>query len=94
MRHWCQDQDTNLGYCEKGRDDWYHAAQVKLASGNRIQRLLQLLFPLQVQDTLSDDDKEMKFEDIKLTSDPADPQRPSKRKAAIEARQKIHMWTQ
>ena len=62
--------------------------------GNRIQRPLQMLFPLEVQDTLSDDDKETKSEDFKSTSDPADPRRPSKRKAAIEARQKIHMWTQ
>ena len=57
--------------------------------GNRIQRPLQLLFPLEVQDTLSDH-KETKSEDIKSTRDPADPQRPPKRKAAIaEARQKF-----
>ena len=53
-----------------------------------------MLFPLEVQDTLSDDDKETRSEDIKSSSDPADPQRPSERKAATEARQKIHMWTQ
>ena len=64
------------------------AAQVNLANGNRIQRPLQLLFPLEVQDTLSDH-KETKSEDIKSTSDPADPQRPPQRKAAIEARQKF-----
>ena len=74
----------------EGRDGWCRIAQVKLANGNRIQRPLQLLFPLEVQDTLSDDHKEMKSEDIKSTSDPADPQRgPSKRKAAIGARQKF-----
>ena len=78
----------------EGRDGWCRAAQVKLANGNRIQRPSQLLFPLEVQDTLSDDDKEAKSEDIKSTSDPADIERPPKRKAAIEARQKIHMWTQ
>ena len=71
-----------------GRDGSYRAAQVKLANGNRIQLHLQLLFPLEVQDTLSDH-KEPKSEDIKSTSDPADPRRPSKRKAAIEARQKF-----
>lgn len=75
------------------KDGWCRAPQVKLANGNRIQRPLQLLFPLEVQDTVSDH-KEAKSEDINSTSDPADPQRPSKRKAAIEARQKIHMWTQ
>ena len=78
----------------EGRDGWCRAAQVKPVNGNQIQRPLQMLFPLEVQDALSDDDKETKSEDIKSTSDPADPQRPSKRKAAIEARQKIHMWTQ
>ena len=78
----------------EGRNGWCRAVQVKLANGNRIQRPLQMLFPLKVQDALSDDDKETKSEDFKSTSDPADPRRPSKRKAAIEARQKIHMWTQ
>ena len=74
----------------EGRDGWCGAAQVKLANGNRIRRPLQLLFQLEVQDTVFDR-KETKSEDINSTSDP---QRPSKRKAAIEARQKIHMWTQ
>lgn len=69
-----------------GRDGLCRAAQVKLANGNRIQRPLQLLFPLEVQDTLSDH-KETNSEDNKWTSDPADPQRPSQRKAAVEARQ-------
>ncbi|XP_044180979.1 uncharacterized protein LOC122962128 [Acropora millepora] len=74
----------------EGRDGCCRAAQVKLANGNRIQRPLQLLFPLEVQDTESDH-KESKSEDINMTRDS---QRPSKRKAAIEARQKLHMWTQ
>ena len=74
----------------EGRDGCCRAAQVKLANGNRIQRPLQLLFPLEVQDTESDH-KESKSEDINMTSDS---QRPSKRKATIEARQKLHMWTQ
>ena len=73
----------------EGRDGCCHAAEVKLANGNRIHRPLQLLFPLEVQDTVSDH-KESKSEDINSTSDP---QRPSKRKAAIEAGQKIHVWT-
>ena len=47
--------------------------------------LCSCVSPLEVQDTVSD----RKY--IKSTSDP---QRPSKRKAAIEARPKIHMWTQ
>jgi len=71
-----------------GRDGLCRAAQVKLANGNRIQHPLQLLFPREVQDTLSDH-KEMNSEDNKSTSDPADHQRPSKRQAAIEARQKF-----
>ena len=81
------------GSCGKlieGRDGCCRAAQVKLANGNWIQRPLQLLFLLEVQDTESDH-KESKSEDINMTSDS---QRPSKRKAAIEARQKLHMWTQ
>ena len=77
----------------RGRDGWCCAAQVKPANGNWIQHPLQLLFLLEVQDTVSDH-KEAKSKDINCTSDPADPQRPSKRKAAIDARQKIHMWTQ
>ena len=74
----------------KGRDGCCRAALVKLANGNWIQRPLQLLFPLEVQDTASNH-KELKSEDIDTTSDP---QRPSKRKAAIEARQRLHMCTQ
>ena len=74
----------------EGRDGCCCAAQVKLANGNRIPRPLQLLFPLEVQDTASDH-KESKFKDINTTSDP---QQPSKRKAAIGARQRLHMWTQ
>ena len=38
----------------EGRDGWCHAAQVKLANGNRNQCPLQLLFPLELQDTVSD----------------------------------------
>ena len=78
-----------MGKLVEGRDDCCRAAQVKLANGNWIQRPLQLLFLPEVQDTVSDH-KESKSEDINSTSDP---QRPSKREAAIEARQKIHMWT-
>ena len=52
----------------EGRDGCCRAAQVKLANGNRIQRPLQLLFPLEVQDTESDH-KESKSEDINMTSD-------------------------
>ena len=74
----------------EGRDGCCCTPQVKLANGNRIQRPLQFLFPLEVQDTASDH-KESKFEDINTTSDP---QRPSKNKVAIEARQRLHMWTQ
>lgn len=77
----------------KGRDGWCCIAQVKLVNRNQIHRPLQLLFPLEVQDTVSDH-KEMKSEDIMSTSDPADPQQPPKSKANIEVRQKIHMWTQ
>ena len=36
----------------KGRDGCCRAAQVKLANGNRIRRPLQLLFPLEVQDSV------------------------------------------
>ena len=74
----------------EGRDGCCRAALVELANGNRIQRPFQLLFQLEVQDTASDH-KESKSEDINMTSDP---QRPSKRKAAFEARQRLHMWTQ
>ena len=69
---------------EKLVDGSCRAAQVKLGNGNRIQRPLQLFFSLEVQDTLSDH-KRTKSEDI----NPADPQRPSKRKAAPKARQKF-----
>ena len=70
----------------EGRDGWFCAAQVKLVTGFNV--LCNYFFPLEVQDTFSDH-KETKS---KETSDPADPPRPSKRKAAIEARQKTHMW--
>ena len=49
--------------------------------------LCSCFFPLEVQDTSSDDHKKTKSQYIKSTSDPADPRRPSKRKAAIETRQ-------
>ena len=78
----------------EGRYGLCRAAQVKLANGNQIHRPLQLLFSLEVQATLSDDHSNTKFQKFKSTSDPADPRRRSKRKAAIEARQKIHMFTQ
>ena len=63
----------------EGRDCWCCAAQVTLTNKNRIRRPLQLLFPLEVQGTLSDGHKETKSKDIKTTSDPADPQLPFKR---------------
>ena len=53
----------------EGRDGCCRAAQVKLASGNHIQSPLQLLFLLEVQDTVPDH-KELKSEDINSTSGP------------------------
>ena len=64
------------------------AAQVKLANGNEIKRLLQLLLPLEVQDPV-DEEKEPKE-----SNSTGDHQCFPKRKSAIEARRKIQMWTQ
>ena len=80
----------------EGRDGLCRAAQVKLANGNRIQRPLQLLFPLEVQDTIPEGEQqrtnqEENSEEIKLT---VNHQRPPMRRSAVETRQKIQLWTQ
>ena len=64
------------------------AAELNSPTGTGFNvRPLRLLYQLEVQDTVSDHE-ETNSEDINSTSDP------QKRKATIEARQKIHMWTQ